>query len=218
MECAAGVLTNNGAFVLAINVKIISQRGDCHEPFHEQVGEFHKEPELDQADDEGIKLIAHVLRHEGNFLPFHQLAFGVGGAALGAGGRHSEGLEFLGKQEAAARNQLPGGASTLPGQCRLTAFFRPRPATLTRRLLLCCRMLGFILSIPHHARAAAFLFKRRLENPVHNKIGITPDGGSEMGIGRGRQREMADVLFRVARLLQRPQHQVGENSLLRFAF
>ena len=38
-----------------------------------------------------------------------------------------------------------------------------------------------------------------------------------MGIGGSGQGEMADVLFRIARLLQRAQHQVGKDALLRLA-
>ena len=52
---------------------------------------------------------------------------------------------------------------------------------------------------------------------MHDQVGIPADGRSEMGIGLGREREMADVLFRIARLFQRAQHQVGKNALLRLA-
>ena len=74
-----------------------------------------------------------------------------------------------------------------------------------------------IPSIARHPRAAALPFERGLENPMHDQIGITADGRSEMGIGLGREREMADVLFRIARLLKRAQHQVGKDALLRLA-
>ena len=50
---------------------------------------------------------------------------------------------------------------------------------------------------------------------MHDQIGITADGRSEMGIGLGREREVADVLFRIARLFKRAQHQVGKDALLR---
>ncbi len=53
---------------------------------------------------------------------------------------------------------------------------------------------------------------------MHDQVGIAADRRGEVGISLGREREMADILLRVARLLQRPQHQVGKNALLGLAF
>src|SRR6185437_6408341 len=54
-------------------------------------------------------------------------------------------------------------------------------------------------------------------NAVNDEVRITANGRSEMGIGGGSQREVAFVFLRVARLLQRTQHQVGKDAFLRLA-
>ncbi len=62
------------------------------------------------------------------------------------------------------------------------------------------------------------LGQHRLENAVYGEIGITADGRGEVGVGGGGQSEVSFVGFRVARLAERAQHEVGENALLRLAF
>src|SRR5690348_9801370 len=55
----------------------------------------------------------------------------------------------------------------------------------------------------------------RFQNAVNNQIWVTANGRSKVRV-RGRcQRKVAFVFFRVARLFQRAQHQVGKNALLR---
>ena len=51
-----------------------------------------------------------------------------------------------------------------------------------------------------------------------SKSGIAADGRSEVRVRIRRQREVAHVFGAVARLLERPQHQVAEDALLRLAF
>ena len=55
------------------------------------------------------------------------------------------------------------------------------------------------------------------QNAVHDQVRIPPNRRSEMRVRRGRQREVALVLLRVARLFQRTQHQVRQDALLRLA-
>ena len=92
---ALRVLADDGAQAFAIDVRIVVEVGERDEALHEEVRQFHEKPLLDQADDERLKLIADVLRHEGDFLPFHQLALGIGGAALRFGGFKPQGVQFL---------------------------------------------------------------------------------------------------------------------------
>src|SRR5579864_8734135 len=55
------------------------------------------------------------------------------------------------------------------------------------------------------------------QDAVNDQVGIAANGRGEMGVGRGSQGEVAFVLLRVARLLQRAQHQVRKDALLRLA-
>src|SRR6266496_3679390 len=62
-----------------------------------------------------------------------------------------------------------------------------------------------------------FMGQYFFQNPVHYQVRIAPDRRSEMGITRRSQSKVSRVLLRITRLLQRPQHQVSENSLFRLA-
>ena len=55
------------------------------------------------------------------------------------------------------------------------------------------------------------------QNSMHDQVGIAADRRSEVRVTWRRQREVADVLFRVASLLERAQHQVTQDALFRFA-
>src|SRR6267142_7082130 len=55
------------------------------------------------------------------------------------------------------------------------------------------------------------------ERSVNNQVRIAPDRRSEMRVLIEAKREMSQRIRGVARLLQRAQHQVGDNALLRFA-
>ena len=52
---------------------------------------------------------------------------------------------------------------------------------------------------------------------MHDQVGIAPDGRGEVRIARAGQRKVALVPLAVARLLQRTQHQVAQDALLRLA-
>ena len=52
---------------------------------------------------------------------------------------------------------------------------------------------------------------------MDNQVGIAADGGSEMCIAGGGQREVALVLGAVTGLLERAQHQIAQNSFFRLA-
>src|SRR5271170_3336970 len=56
-----------------------------------------------------------------------------------------------------------------------------------------------------------------LQDAMHDQVGIAADWRREVRVTGCGQREVAQVFFRVARLLKRPQHQVAEDALLRFA-
>ena len=66
-------------------------------------------------------------------------------------------------------------------------------------------------------RASPLFFKRRLQNAMHDEIRVTADGRREMRVGGRGEREVAEVFLRISRLLERAQHQVGENALLGLA-
>ena len=53
--------------------------------------------------------------------------------------------------------------------------------------------------------------------PMHNQVRVPPDRRGEVRIARAGQREVALIFLAVARLLQRPQHQVAQDPLLRLA-
>ena len=69
--------------VFAPGVAVVAQRVDRDQPFDEQVGEFHKEAKLGGIEDEPGEFFAHAILHEADLFPFHEFAFGFGGAALG---------------------------------------------------------------------------------------------------------------------------------------
>ena len=125
--------------------------------------QLDEEAVLRGADDQRVELLADALLHELDLLPLHQLALGIGGAALG-----------------------------------LRAFVRDRAQIV----------LGTASAAVEHAR----------QQPVHDQVRIAADGRREVRVGVRGQREMADVLGAVARLLQRAQHQVAQDALLRLAF
>ena len=58
----------------------------------------------------------------------------------------------------------------------------------------------------------------RAQNAVHDQIGIAADGRGEVRVAGGGQREVARVYIAIARLLERAQHQVAQDALLRLAF
>src|SRR5579859_2398808 len=67
------------------------------------------------------------------------------------------------------------------------------------------------------SHAALTRSKNRFSDAVHDQVGIAADGRREMGVAGRGQRKVAFVLFAVARLAQRTEHEVGKDPLLRLA-
>jgi hypothetical protein len=109
IELALGILANDGAQALAVDVLVIDQGIERYKTFHEEIRQLHEESVLGQADDERVKFVAEVLRHEVDLLPLHQFALGVLGAALGFGSFRGEGVEFLGMKEGRTRERSRPG-------------------------------------------------------------------------------------------------------------
>src|SRR5580692_10478332 len=59
--------------------------------------------------------------------------------------------------------------------------------------------------------------ERPFQNAMDDEVGIASDGRSEMRIFIEAQSEMAERLRRVAGLLERAKHQVGDDAFLRLA-
>ena len=60
-----------------------SVHGD--QSFNKQIGQLDEESEAGGVGDESLKFFADAVDHKLRLLPFDELAFGVGGAALGVG-------------------------------------------------------------------------------------------------------------------------------------
>src|SRR5258708_32361797 len=53
---------------------------------------------------------------------------------------------------------------------------------------------------------------------MHDEVGIAPDGRSEMRVLIEAEGKMAERLGGVAGLLERTEHEVGDDAFLRFAY
>src|SRR6185437_376670 len=56
--------------------------------------QLDEKAKLGDADDQRVKVLPHALLHEFELLPFHELALGFGGRALGLAGAFSDLMEF----------------------------------------------------------------------------------------------------------------------------
>src|SRR6266478_3294925 len=56
-----------------------------------------------------------------------------------------------------------------------------------------------------------------LQDAMNDKVGISPNGRSEMSVFVEAEREMAERLCGVAGLFEGTQHEVGDDALFRFA-
>src|SRR2546421_6321588 len=65
--------------------------------------------------------------------------------------------------------------------------------------------------------SSAAFSQRVSQDAVHNQVRIAPYGRSEMGIGWTGQGKVTFILFRVAGLLERAQHEIGKDALFRFS-
>ena len=80
--------------VLAEDVAIVAHGIEGDEAFDEEVSEFDEETVLGGVEDEGMEFFADAVLHEADFFPFHEFAFGFGGAALGLAGFRGDLCEF----------------------------------------------------------------------------------------------------------------------------
>ena len=97
----AGALADDLARVLVIGVMVVGERGQGNQSFDEQVVEFDEQAELRHADDQAFEHVADARLHELYFLPFHQLALGVVGAAFGLAGFFGDVVQFVERDRAA---------------------------------------------------------------------------------------------------------------------
>ena len=61
------------------------------------------------------------------------------------------------------------------------------------------------------------MIERPLQDAVDDEVGIAADWRREMRVLVKREREMAERIGRVSRLLERPQHQVRDDALFGLA-
>src|SRR6266436_7688240 len=66
-------------------------------------------------------------------------------------------------------------------------------------------------------RGLFWMLESPLQNAMHDKVWIPPDGRSEMRVFVEPQRKMAERLSGVTRLLQRTQHEIGNDPFFRLA-
>ena len=102
-EDLARVLADDFARVLVVGVAVVDERVERDQAFDEEVGEFDEEAELGDADDEAVEVFADAVLHELHFLPFHQFALGVVGAAFGLAGFFGDVVEFFERDGAGER-------------------------------------------------------------------------------------------------------------------
>lgn len=82
------------AGIFVVRVIIVCQGVERHKAFNKQLRQFDEEAELGDADDQAIKVLAHALFHELEFLPFQQFALGFSGGAFRLAGAFSDFMQF----------------------------------------------------------------------------------------------------------------------------
>src|SRR5205807_10363729 len=65
--------------------------------------------------------------------------------------------------------------------------------------------------------SSAALPQRISEDAVHDQVRVAPNRRGKVCIGWGGQGKVAFILFRVAGLLERAQHEIGKDALFRFS-
>src|SRR5579863_4879571 len=91
----ARMLSDDLAGVLVVGVAVVDERVERDEAFDEEVGEFDEESKFGDAGDKAVEVFSNAVLHELDLLPFHELAFGVVGAAFGLAGFLGDGMEFV---------------------------------------------------------------------------------------------------------------------------
>src|SRR2546423_8605242 len=165
--------------VLAVSVAVVRHRRERHEAFDEHIEQLDEEAELGHADDQSLELFADAIAHELDLLPLHQLALGVVGAALGLAGFVGDLVQHVERNDLGNVRLLV--AFALAAAMRLRAlgprtrrFAVRRRALPGRRFLVTPRLLA-LLRVAFGLRAQDFF-----QQPVHDEVGIAPDGRSEM--------------------------------------
>ncbi len=82
-EAAAPALANDLVGVFAPGIAVVAQCVDGDQALDKKIGEFDEEAVFRGVEHQGGKFLAHAILHEAHFLPLHQFALGLGGAALG---------------------------------------------------------------------------------------------------------------------------------------
>lgn len=79
-------LADDLAGVLAVGEEVVFEGIDGDETFNEHLGQLDEEAVLHDVDNEAIEIFSQSGFHEFEFFPFHELALGFVGGALGLGG------------------------------------------------------------------------------------------------------------------------------------
>ena len=74
---------------------VVNQRVQRNKSFDEKIRELDEEAVFHHADDQAIEIFANSVLHKFGFLPFHELALGVIGAALGLAGFFADSVKFV---------------------------------------------------------------------------------------------------------------------------
>jgi hypothetical protein len=74
------------AGVFLEGVAVVGQRVQWDQSFDKQIGEFDEESELGHAGDQAVEVFADSFLYELDLFPFHEVALGFVGSALGAAG------------------------------------------------------------------------------------------------------------------------------------
>ncbi len=175
-----------------------------------------------------LEVLADAVLHEADLLPLDELALGVVGAALGLRGLGGDGGELVfgdgrwdgfvaGFEEGglacarcptltACRTMRPCVEDGAPGRFGFVVVavraFRPRAGDRGRGW----RRRGVGAGVEQVAQQA-----------VDDEVREAADGRGEVGVAGAGEGEVADVLVAVAGLLERAQHEVGEDALLGMA-
>ena len=85
-EDTARVLADDLAGVLAVGEVVVFQGVNGNKALNKELGQFDEEAVFHDVDDEAVKIFSQAGFHELEFFPFHELALGFVGGALGLGG------------------------------------------------------------------------------------------------------------------------------------
>src|SRR5207247_8438291 len=100
----------------------VSEAGERHEAFDEEICEFDEEAEFRDTNDESIEIVADAILHEFDFVPFHQLAFSLVRTPLSLAGLFGNVMKLFDGDRTSKRfggsvlsSLWPGSSAALPG-------------------------------------------------------------------------------------------------------